>query len=68
MHLIKFPFHDQWFKLKKYANNNGIKIIGDMPIYSAYDSTEVWSESQNFYLIMKQINLILQKIALFYLL
>ena len=43
-------FYDQWFKLKKYANDKGIKIIGDIPIYSAYDSAEVWANSKNFYL------------------
>lgn len=43
-------FYNQWFKLKKYANSNGIKIIGDTPIYSAYDSAEVWAGPENFYL------------------
>ena len=43
-------FFRQWFKLKKYANGKGIKIIGDIPIYSAYDSTEVWLHPENFHL------------------
>lgn len=43
-------FYDQWYRLKKYANDNGIKIIGDTPIYSAYDSSEVWATPENFYL------------------
>ena len=43
-------FYRQWFKLKKYANANGIKIIGDIPIYSFYDSSEVWAMPENFYL------------------
>lgn len=43
-------FFRQWFKLKKYANEKGIKIIGDIPIYSAYDSTEVWLHPEIFHL------------------
>lgn len=47
---VQCLFYDQWFKLKKYANSKGIKIIGDVPIYSAYDSAEVWAGPLNFYL------------------
>ena len=47
---IQCLFYRQWFKLKKYANDRGIKIIGDTPIYSAYDSSEVWAKSPYFYL------------------
>ena len=47
---IQNLFYNQWHKLKKYANDNGIKIIGDIPIYSAYDSAEVWAMPKNFYL------------------
>jgi 4-alpha-glucanotransferase len=43
-------FFRQWFKLKKYANEKGVKIIGDTPIYSAYDSAEVWAHPENFHL------------------
>lgn len=45
---LQFEFFKQWENLKKYANDNGIKIIGDMPIYVADDSTEVWSEPEQF--------------------
>lgn len=45
---IQFKFFEQWGKLKKYANDNGIKIIGDMPIYVASDSAEVWAFSELF--------------------
>lgn len=38
----QFTFWQQWTKLKKYANDKDIKIIGDMPIYVAYDSVECW--------------------------
>lgn len=40
---IQFEFYKQWFNLKKYANSLGIEIIGDMPIYVAFDSSDVWS-------------------------
>lgn len=39
---IQFEFFEQWSKLKEYANANGISIIGDIPIYVALDSAEVW--------------------------
>ncbi|MGD9886741.1 MAG: 4-alpha-glucanotransferase [Bacilli bacterium] len=43
---LQFKFFEQWRALKKYANENGIKIIGDMPIYVAYDSSDVWANPQ----------------------
>ena len=46
--VIQFFFFSQWFKLKKYVNEIGIKIIGDMPIYSSLDSVEVFSDYKNF--------------------
>ena len=45
---MQYKFFEQWFALKKYANKNGIRIIGDMPIYVAMDSAEVWSEKSLF--------------------
>ena len=45
---IQFKFYEQWFKLKEYANDKGIKIIGDIPIYVAYDSADVWSNPELF--------------------
>lgn len=41
--VTQFFFFKQWNKLKKYANENGIEIIGDMPIYVSADSVEVWT-------------------------
>ncbi len=41
---IQYTFFRQWNSLKEYANDKGIKIIGDMPIYVAYDSSDVWSD------------------------
>ena len=39
---IQFIFSRQWAALKKHCNDNGISIIGDMPIYVSYDSADVW--------------------------
>lgn len=39
---LQFKFFEQWDKLKEYANENGISIIGDIPIYVALDSADVW--------------------------
>lgn len=47
---IQFKFSEQWFALKKYANEKGIGIIGDIPIYVAFDSADVWSEPELFQL------------------
>ena len=47
---LQFKFFQQWFKLKEYANSNGIEIIGDIPIYCALDSADVWCEPRLFQL------------------
>lgn len=39
---LQFKFFEQWKKLKSYANDKGIQIIGDIPIYVALDSAAVW--------------------------
>lgn len=39
---VQFKGNEQWLALKKYANSKGIKIIGDMPLYVATDSVDVW--------------------------
>ncbi len=44
----QFIFFRQWFQLKKYCNNLGIKIIGDLPIYVSADSVEVWTNPELF--------------------
>lgn len=46
--ILQYIFFDQWQHLKKYANDRGVKIIGDMPIYVAYDSADVWSSPTLF--------------------
>lgn len=47
---VQFLFFTQWGRLKRYANEKGIKIIGDMPIFVAFDSADVWSHPDLFYL------------------
>ena len=44
----QYIFHQQWFALKSYANNKGIKIIGDLPIFVAYESSDVWANRMLF--------------------
>ncbi|MEI3078541.1 MAG: 4-alpha-glucanotransferase, partial [Oscillospiraceae bacterium] len=43
-------FHEQWQKLRAYAHENGVKIIGDVPIYVPLDSADVWARPENFQL------------------
>ena len=45
---LQFIFEEQWQKLKQYANNRGISIIGDIPIYVSMDSTDVWTKPELF--------------------
>ena len=40
---MQFKFRQQWMKLKAYANEKGIQIIGDIPIYVAMDSADTWA-------------------------
>jgi 4-alpha-glucanotransferase len=47
---IQFLFYKQWFALKTYANDKGISIIGDIPIFTAFDSADVWGNKELFYL------------------
>ncbi len=46
--IIQYFFFTQWNSLKKYANENGIEIIGDLPIYVAHDSADVWGNPKQF--------------------
>ena len=47
---LQYLFFKQWNKLKSYANENDIKIIGDIPIYVAFDSADAWANPQLFQL------------------
>ena len=45
---VQYKFFEQWNALKEYANGKGIQIIGDIPIYVALDSADVWAHSDLF--------------------
>ena len=47
---VQYIFYKQWNDLRNYAHNNGVSIIGDVPIYVPYDSVEVWSNPHLFQL------------------
>lgn len=47
---VQYEFFRQWSDLKRYANMRGIQIIGDIPIYVAHNSADVWANPQFFYL------------------
>jgi 4-alpha-glucanotransferase len=46
----QYQFFEQWSELKRYCNEQGIRLIGDMPIFIALDSAEVWSHPEMFHL------------------
>ena len=45
---LQYKFQEQWKKLKAYANEKGIQIIGDIPIYVAFDSADAWMHPELF--------------------
>ncbi|MDK2986359.1 MAG: 4-alpha-glucanotransferase [Clostridia bacterium] len=45
---LQYIFSSQWEELKEYADVNGIKIVGDIPIYVSYDSSDVWANPRLF--------------------
>lgn len=49
-YFLQYQFFRQWNSLRSYANENGIKIIGDVPIYVPLDSVDVWSDPTMFQL------------------
>ena len=46
----QFYFAKQWKRLKAYANQKGIEIVGDLPIYVAFDSADTWANPELFQL------------------
>ena len=54
---LQYLFSKQWNALKKYANQNGIKIVGDVPIYVAFDSADIWANPELFQLDKKNVPL-----------
>ena len=47
---LQYMFNKQWTELKAYANSKGIEIIGDIPIYVAFDSSDTWANPELFQL------------------
>ena len=47
---LQYLFYRQWDALREYAHKNGVQFIGDIPIYVALDSADVWSDPQFFQL------------------
>ena len=47
---VQYLFFYQWSALRQYAHTKGIRIIGDLPIYIAHDSSDVWAHPDLFYL------------------
>ncbi len=47
---IQYVFFYQWLELRSYAHQHGVFLFGDMPIFVAHDSADVWAERQNFQL------------------
>jgi 4-alpha-glucanotransferase len=46
----QFLFHLQWRNLREHAHQRGVRLFGDIPIYVAHDSVEVWAHRENFQL------------------
>lgn len=47
---VQFLFQRQWLSLKRYANEQGVLILGDVPIFVAHDSADVWANQSLFHL------------------
>lgn len=54
---LQYEFHEQWTKVKEYAHEKGIQIIGDVPIYVAFDSADTWANPELFQLDEKNLPL-----------
>jgi 4-alpha-glucanotransferase len=52
LHLLwqQFVLHNRWLQLKQHANNSGILLFGDMPLFVAHDSVDVWANPDQFLL------------------
>lgn len=47
---VQHQFFKQWIELRSYCHERGVRIVGDMPVYVAHDSAEVWAHRELFYL------------------
>ena len=54
---LQYEFHEQWTKVKEYAHKKGIQIVGDVPIYVAFDSADTWANPDLFQLDEKNLPL-----------
>ena len=54
---LQYEFHEQWTKVKEYAHKKGIQIVGDVPIYVAFDSADAWANPDLFQLDEKNLPL-----------
>ena len=52
---LQYEFFNQWYSLKEYANSNGIRVIGDIPIFVDHNSADVWAH-QNYFEVDKKGN------------
>ena len=50
---LQWIFSKQWGEVKQYANDRGISLIGDIPIFVAHDSSDVWANRERFFLDAK---------------
>lgn len=48
--ILQYLFHDQWTRLREYAHEHGVSLIGDIPIFVAHDSADVWANQELFFL------------------
>ena len=58
---VQYIFYKQWNEIKTYANKKGIAVIGDMPIYVAMDSADVWANLPMFLIDEKTLKV--EKVA-----
>ena len=54
---LQYEFYEQWTKVKEYAHKKGIQIVGDVPIYVAFDSADTWANPELFQLDEKNLPL-----------
>lgn len=54
---LQYEFHEEWTKVKEYAHKKGIQIVGDVPIYVAFDSADTWANPELFQLDEKNLPL-----------
>jgi 4-alpha-glucanotransferase len=47
---LQWVFYSQWLELKEYANQRQVRLVGDVPIFVAHDSSDVWAQRDRFYL------------------